>query len=113
MAVTFDGLSDAELSAMADRAWRGAARAWQEYRATVRDADAPAAAVRMMADAATSEDEYWRSIDAVVRARRNAAAQAVVDARTASEHCAYCGAPYAHYEHSVDLYLCNVCDPWD
>jgi len=79
MAVTFDGLSDAELSAMADRAWRGAARAWQEYRATVRDADAPAAAVRMMADAATSEDEYWRSIDAVVRARRNAAAQAVVN----------------------------------
>lgn len=63
---TFDTFT---LSRMIDRAYRDAARSWDEYRAAVRaygrgrsSVAAADPAVRMLRDAAVSAEDYWRHL---------------------------------------------------
>ena len=57
-------LTDAELRAMADRAWRESARCWTEYRRAI-----PGPSRDLLERAAMSAEAFWRETWDAVRAR--------------------------------------------
>jgi len=69
----FAGLSDAELAGMVERAWREAARCWEEsraYRAGAPDRLGRFPADALLRGAAESADSYWRTLVDEQRRRR-------------------------------------------
>jgi hypothetical protein len=68
MTIPIDTFTIEDLQSMRDRAWRQAARCWQEYHAAVRDGE-PLAVTNLLNADAWSAERDWRHLYELVRER--------------------------------------------
>jgi hypothetical protein len=65
----YDALSDQDLDGMLDRAYREAARCWQEHRRALAERPGMALHVRLTRDSAQEADAFFNALNAERRRR--------------------------------------------